>query len=93
MQIRRGVECVARATQRFTLQRNHLWRQHPDETLDPCRKRLLELGGVEHRKDPIERVVRGDAIGQHQKRCKSRTLGFAKQGDVVPLAGSAKDRA
>ena len=78
-----------RAAHRLPVNGDHLGRQHLRHGLHPVQKTGSKLHGIQRGEDPIEGVVRGDAVGQVQNGDEPRSLDLPELLDVVPTLGPA----
>ena len=91
-EVQRRLPVVARAAQCFAINGHHALHLSGD-ALQPADAHLLQRPGVDQLKHPPERVVRGNPVGQLQKRGKPVLFCLAKLHHIHPVIGSADDRA
>ncbi len=80
---------VVGATQGFAID-GHLPGGRGCDRLDPVQEAALERHRIQSRKDPTERMVAGDAIGQGKKGPQPWLLCLPKCLDVDPVIGPAQ---
>jgi len=61
--------------------------------LDPLLKAGLESLWIETVKDPLERIVGGDAMGKSEKGTQPRLSVLGKGNDLLPVIGTGEDGA
>src|SRR3954451_1098129 len=79
---------VERAPDRLAVDGEHLALKARGERADPGREPGLERVGVDQHEHTPERVMRGDAVRQLQKRLEPGQLAAAIERDVAPALGT-----
>ena len=81
------------AAQRFPINRNHRAIRCRNQPTRPPKKSGFERDRIERGEDPPEDVVRGNAVGQGEKRAEPGAFGDAETGDIDLGIGPADHHA
>lgn len=80
--VHRPLRRIGRAAQALAVD-GDLPAQRGDDTADPAAERGFELLGIDQTEDAQKRVLRGHAVGQHEKAVQPRLLDRGPFGDVL----------